>query len=192
MAFVGVALVLAWALWRMTVGQTLDKAAELARDVDVDVSMQGVELSQGREGHIQWRLRASGAEYLQEGGLVRVDEPVVTYYGGPGDGSDGGPAASGKPITVTAPKGEVLQDDEVVTLWPEVTVTMDLGDMRADKLVYTGKDTRSIRMTGSVELRRTGLSVKAPEVVYDLDKDIMVAWGGVEADMTADMAASGE
>ena len=183
--FVVLALGLAWGLWRMTVGGALDKAAQLAKDVEVDVSMQGIELSQGREGRVQWRLKASGAEYLQEGGLIRVDSPVVTYYGG-ADGQ--GPAASGSkpgstPIVVTAPKGEVLQDDEVVTLWPDVTVTMGMGEMRAERLVFTGKETRTIRLTGSVVMHRGEMAVRAPEVEYDLDKDIIVAKGGVEADL---------
>ena len=71
----------------------------------------------------------------------------------------------------------------MVTLWPDVTVTMGMGTMRADRLVFTGKDTQTIRLSGSVSMDRGGLAVRAPEVVYDLDKDIIVAWGGVVADM---------
>ena len=90
--FVVLALGLAWGLWRMTAGEALDEMARVAKDVDVDVSMRGIELSQGREGRVQWRLKASGAEYVQDrgahpGGLPRGH--VLWGSGGRGSGPVG-------------------------------------------------------------------------------------------------------
>jgi len=148
----------------------LEQAADIAENVDVDVSMQGLTLTQGEEGAMRWKLEAKNATYLQEEGRVQVDEPLITYYR---DASD-------DVITVRAPKGEVDQNTEQAWLWPEVDMQSGQSAVRADKLHYTGSD-RTIVLTGQVVLTRPDMQVFAEKAVVELESSGISATGGVKA-----------
>ena len=44
---------------------------------DADVSAQDIELVQGKEGSMTWKLLAKSAKYNQELGIIAVDFPQV-------------------------------------------------------------------------------------------------------------------
>jgi LPS export ABC transporter protein LptC len=150
--------------------RVLQEARDLAGDVDVDVSMEGLTLSQGEEGKLRWKLEAAGAKYLQEQGRIRVDEPRITYY----------PKEDGRRLDVSAPEGEVDQDTEEAWLWPEVYMKSNDSVITAERLYYAG-DNGTISLTGGVVLEREDMRVTSESAVIDLKSNAVVAGGGVRA-----------
>lgn len=160
----------AWSLF--SARQAVEEAADAVGDVDVDVSMQGVELSRGAEGRAEWRLKAEGADYLQDEGLVRVDNPRIVYYL-----EDGGDE-----VVVTAKSGELNQETDTARLWPDVTIFSGPTTVTADRLDYAGAD-RDIVLTGDVRIDRPGMVMTAPDVRLDLKTNDISASGGVRAEL---------
>lgn len=146
------------------------EAAKLAEDVEVDVSMRGLTLTQGEEGDVRWRLTAAGAKYLQEQGRIRVDEPRITYY----------PKDSDQELNVRAPEGEIDQNTEEAWLWPVVHMRSGENAVSSEKLHYIGAD-RTIVLTGDVVLLRPDMRVDSQSVVVDLAGNRVTATGGVKA-----------
>lgn len=159
----------------------LKEAAKIAENVDVDVSMQGLTLTQGEEGAMRWKLVAESATYLQEQGRIRVDGPLITYYR----------QDSGEEIEVRAPQGEVDQNTEEAWLWPDVEMRSGQSTVTAEKLHYAGSG-RTITLTGGVVLKRPDMRVDAENAVVELESNSITATGRVKAVLRRDMALAGQ
>lgn len=160
-----------WA-W-MSQNQTVQKIQEVAKDVDleaevgVDLSLKGVELTQGEAGATQWRLTAEKASYDQEQNRVEVDSPKVTYF-----------LKDGGELRVTAPSGEVRQDEQTASLWPEVEATYQNNDIRAERLTWSGEN-KTLVLSGNVRLENPDMEFTAPELRVLLDQNTLTAENGV-------------
>ncbi len=161
----------AW-LW-MSQSRTVSEIRELAdkvdleADVGVDLSLRGIELTQGEEGRTQWRLTAKNAKYLQEEGRVLVEEPEVTYF-----------LADGDRLTVTAPQGEVRQESQQADLWPEVKGQYAGSDISAERLSWTGEDS-AITLSGNVEMDNPRMRFSGSTLRFSFEKKTLDASGGV-------------
>lgn len=156
----------------------LDVKAELdaqlgGNGTGVDLSLKGIELSQGEAGVTEWRLTADRARYLEEEGTVEVEAPAIVYYLG----------EAREPMRVTAAKGLVRQAQKEAGLWPDVTA--DIGDSRilAGRLDYDGA-ARRIRLSEGVSLAGRGFNCTAREMRLDLDGGELLATGRVRAHIT--------
>ena len=165
---------LGFGLWVwMSQNKTIQDIREVAENVNleaevgVDLSLNGIELTQGEAGHTEWRLTAQKAKYLQEEGRVLVDKPEVVYY-----------LPDGKALTVSAPQGEVSQENEEATLWPRVDGDYDGNTISADKLTWTGKQSR-IALTGNVELDNPRVRFTGQELAFNIKEKTLEARQGV-------------
>lgn len=168
LALAGLAAVGGWSLYQRH--QMLTRAAALLDDVDVDVSLHGVELSRGAEGRTEWRMKADAAHYAQDTGIVAVDNPRILYY----LKDDGGE------IAVNATSGEVDQESGNASLWPDVDIVSGPNRARAARLDYSSAE-RRIVLTGDVRLERPDMTLDAPRVVLHLDTNDVDADGGVQS-----------
>ena len=103
----GVALLGRYVLWP----ERLD--TKLIQNLDVDLSLKGVNLSQGRDGKKLWNLQAAGAVYAESGDELTLADPVITYWG-----EDGGEV-----IEAMAPRGQVWQKEDRARMWDGVNAT---------------------------------------------------------------------
>ena len=117
------------------------------RDLEVDLSLQGVTLSQGKDGKKLWNLNATGAIYAEEGDELTLADPVIVYWGEQG----------GEPIEVRAPRGQVWQKEDRARMWDGVNGVQGQYVMRSETLDYTGQN-RTLVLGGTVEL--TGESMQ--------------------------------
>jgi len=173
-ALLALAAVAGWSVY--SAKQAVKQALEAVEDLQVDVSMQGVELSRGAEGRTEWRLVADGARYAQDTGLAQVDNPRIVYYLGETGGEAGGDDQ--RIVEVNATSGEVDQESGGARLWPDVAITSGSTLVLAERLDYDGAQ-RSIVLTGTVRMMRPGLSLVAPKVTMDLKTSDIFAEGGV-------------
>lgn len=157
-----------WSIYQAK--QAVEQAVKALGDVDVDVSMQGVELSRGADGHAEWRLAADGAKYAQDSGIVTVERPRIIYYLSDGSGE----------IAVNATSGEVDQVSGGARLWPDVDIVSGPNRVTAERLNYDSAK-RAVELVGSVRLVRPGMTLVAPKVTIDLNTNDINAEGGVES-----------
>lgn len=164
-----VVLAAATGLWFASqVKDEVAAVAELAENLDVDVALNKVELSQGSEGKAAWRLVADKADYLKDQQLVRLDSPRVIYY----------QEQDGAEVNVTAPQGEVNQASGDAKLWPDVVIVSGPTTVYADHLHYKG-ESRNIDLTGNVRLERGEMRLNAPHMVMNMKTNDITADGGV-------------
>lgn len=136
--------------------------------LDVDLSLKGVELSQGRDGKKLWSLKASKAAYVERTDELTLAAPVITYWG---EGAE-------PPMQVMAPTGQVWQKEDRARMWDGVNGTRGEYAMRADSLDYAGT-TREILLTGNVQLVGATMLAGSDMLTYFLESGDFFAQGNV-------------
>lgn len=157
--------------------QTAERVAgvELQAELDVDLSLKGVTLSQGEKGELHWELKAEKAQYVQEKSMVEVTSPVISYK------VTGGETM----LTVQAPKGAIWQDQERARLWPDVRATYEQNVLTASELLYNGEQ-RSLELHGEVTLSGPRFVCRTAVLRYLLQEDVILAENGVDATLYVD------
>ncbi|NCD25439.1 MAG: LPS export ABC transporter periplasmic protein LptC [Deltaproteobacteria bacterium] len=142
------------------------------KQLDVDLSLKGVELSQGRDGKKLWNLKASEADYVENTDELTLAAPIITYWG---EGEE-------PPMQVMAPKGQVWQKEDRARMWDGVNGTRGEYAMRADSLDYTGTR-REILLTGNVQLVGKTMLANSNTLTYFLENGDFLAQGNVQVIM---------
>lgn len=141
--------------------QALDEAAIIAEDI---------ELVQGKQGAMDWKLLARTAKYNQERKLIGVERPQLTAYFG----------NDRKEVYVRADRGEVDQGNDNLTLYDNVTGRFGTLEVIAQHLDYVGAMSK-VYLKGGVTVRRPDMTLEAKAVEIDLVTRELTAAGGVEA-----------
>ena len=137
---------------------------------DADVSAEDIELVQGKQGSLMWKMQAKSAQYNQEMGLIVVEYPQLNAYFGD----------DRQEVYVRANLGEVDQANNNLTL--SEGVSGRFGDLAVDAqhLDYIGAMDK-VYLKGGVTVRRPDMSVQAKALEIDLVTRQLTAAGGVEA-----------
>ncbi len=141
--------------------QLIDESAIVAEDI---------ELVQGKQGAMTWKLLAKTAKYNQEKKLIGVERPQLTAYYG----------EDRQEVYVKADRGEIDQNDDNLTLYDNVTGRFGDMSLNAQHLDYIGAINK-VYLKGGVTVRRPEMTFKAAAVEIDLVERQLVAAGGVEA-----------
>lgn len=137
---------------------------------EADIIAEDIELVQGKQGAMTWKLLAKTAKYNQDKKLIGVDRPQLTAFFG----------EDRQEVYVKADRGEVDQTNDNLTLYDNVTGRFgDLG-LTAQHLDYVGAIDK-VYLKGGVTVQRPDMTLKAVAVEIDLITRQLVAAGGVEA-----------
>ena len=139
--------------------ELFEEAAIIAEDI---------ELTQGKQGVMTWKLQAVAAQYNLEKGLVGVDRPQLTAYFGD----------DRQEVYVKADRGEVDQADDNLTLHDNVTGRFGDLALDAQHLDYVGAINK-VYLKGGVTVRHPDMTLTAAAVEIDLVTRQLVAAGGV-------------
>ncbi|EGB13760.1 protein of unknown function DUF1239 [Pseudodesulfovibrio mercurii] len=137
---------------------------------DADVSAEDIELVQGKQGSLSWKLLAKSAKYNQELGIIAVDFPQLTAFFG----------ADRQEVYVQADRGEVDQENDNLSLYDGVSGRFGNLALDAQYLDYVGAIGK-VYLKGGVTVRRPDMTVQAKAMEIDLVTRQLVAAGGVEA-----------
>lgn len=159
----GVAALARYVLWP----DRLDP--EIVRELNVDLSLKGVNLSQGRDGHTLWNLQAAGANYAEAGDELTLTDPVITYWGEEGQ----------EPVQAMAPKGQVWQKQDRARMWGGVNATRADYRMRAAAMDYLGQN-RTLVLSGPIDISSESMQGRADALTYFLDTGDFLAEGNVQ------------
>lgn len=142
------------------------------KNLDVDLSLSGVNLSQGKDGRKLWNLNATGADYAEAGDQLTLTDPVIVYWD----------RNNTDPIQVMAPRGQVWQKEDRARMWDGVTATQGEYTMQARTLDYAGQN-RTLVLDGDVEVTSTAMKGRADLLTYFLDTGDFLAQGNVRVIM---------
>lgn len=142
---------------------------EIARSLDVDLSLQGINLSQGKDGRKFWSLNATAADYAEDNGSLTLEAPIVTYWG---DGEAAG-------LQVRSPRGQVWQKQDRARMWDGVNATNGQYTLDGRELLYSGAD-RTLHMNGTVHLQGDGVAGQFDTLTYFLDTGNIIARGNIQ------------
>jgi len=137
---------------------------------EADITAKDIELVQGVQGAMNWRLLATTAKYNQDKKLVGVEHPQLTAYFG----------KDRQEVYVKADRGEVDQKNDNLTLYDNVSGRFGDLALEAQHLDYVGAINK-VYLKGGVSIRRPDMSFDAVAVEIDLVTHELVAAGGVKA-----------
>jgi len=137
---------------------------------EADVTAEDIELVQGKQGNLTWKLLAKTAKYNQEQGLIGVERPQLTAYFGD----------DRKEVYVRADRGEVDQANDNLTLYDGVSGRFGDLALDAQQLDYVGAIDK-VYLKGGVTVRRPDMTIEAKALEIDLVTHQLVAAGGVKA-----------
>lgn len=137
---------------------------------EADIIAEDIELVQGKQGFMTWKMLAKTAKYNQEKQLVGVEKPQLTAYYGD----------DRQEVYVKADRGEVDQSDDNLTLYDNVTGRFGEMALNAQHLDYVGAIDK-VYLKGGVVIRRPDMSFEAAAVEIDLVTRQLVAAGGIKA-----------
>lgn len=137
---------------------------------DADIEAEDIELVQGKDGALQWKLQASNAKYNQEKKLVAVERPQLTAFFGD----------ERQEVFIRADSGDIDQKNDNLTLWDNIDGRFGLFALKAEHFDYIGAMGK-VYLKGGVSVSRPDLSVNATAVEIDIVTRELVAAGGVEA-----------
>lgn len=133
-----------------------------------DISVRGVNLSQGRDGKKIWTLKARQADYSQDSEHIRLQAPHIIYMR----------ADATEPVRARAPRGEVNQRKKTMRLTEGVSIHSDSLQITADELLYS-EQTHTLLFKKAVTIQNPALQLKSPEATLDIQTNSIVASGGV-------------
>lgn len=142
------------------------------KDLDVDLSLSGVNLSQGKDGRKLWNLNATGADYAEADDQLTLTNPIIVYWD----------QNNTDPIQVMAPRGQIWQKEDRARMWDGVNATQGEYTMQARTLNYAGQE-RTLVLDGDVQVRSTTLNGQADLLTYFLDTGDFLAQGNVRVVM---------
>lgn len=157
------------------VSDATDVVSLVPEDVNVDISLDGVEFSRGEAGELTWKVSAASGGFDRQSGQVTLVNPVLTYYYG----------AEREKMVVAAPKGEVVQERQWVRMWPAVEGTYQDNRVLANEMEYFG-EAKEVHLQGDVQLYAPQGIIKAPRAVVSLTDNTVTATGGVDAVISSD------
>jgi LPS export ABC transporter protein LptC len=137
---------------------------------EADITARDIELVQGTQGAMTWKLLATEAKYNQERKLVGVERPQLSAYFG----------EDRREVYVKADRGEVDQSNDNLTLYDNVTGRFGTFALDAAQLDYVGAIDK-VYLKGGVTVRRPDMTLTAAAVEIDLVSRELNAAGGVEA-----------
>ncbi|MDQ7834515.1 MAG: LPS export ABC transporter periplasmic protein LptC [Humidesulfovibrio sp.] len=144
----------------------------VAKAPEPDVMAEDLELVQGADGKVLWRVRAKSAQYRMDQRIVQVLGPQLTAYVG----------ADRQEVFIKSDTGEVNQQGNTMTLRDNITGRFGEFVLTSDVLDYIGA-MKKIYLKGQVSVSRPDFSVNATTVEINLDTRELTAAGGVTAEL---------
>jgi LPS export ABC transporter protein LptC len=143
--------------------------------LSADIFAEDIELVQGVDGRIDWKLKAKGAEYDQGSNSIRIVAPQLSAYLG----------EDRQEVFVRADMGQVDQRADNFRLWENISGHYGMFAIKADEFDYIGAMNK-VYLKGRVVIRRGDVTISATAIEIDTKTRVLVAGGGVEAVFTLD------
>ncbi len=153
-------------------GRSVAPERPVAKAPEPDVLALDLELVQGADGKVLWRVRAKSAQYSMDQRIVQVLRPQLTAYVG----------ADRQEVFIQSDTGEVNQQSNTMTLRDNITGRYGSFVLTSDVFDYIGA-MKKVYLKGRVGVSRPDFSVNATTVEINLETRELTAAGGVTAEL---------
>jgi LPS export ABC transporter protein LptC len=153
-------------------GRAVAPEKPVAKAAEPDVMAEDLELVQGADGKVLWRVRAKTAQYSLNQRIVQVVSPQLTAFVG----------ADRQEVFIKSDLGEVNQQGNTMTLRDNITGRYGSFVLSSDVFDYIGA-MKKIYLKGRVGVSRPDFSVNATTVEINLETRELTAAGGVTAEL---------
>ncbi|WP_462324818.1 LPS export ABC transporter periplasmic protein LptC [Desulfoplanes sp.] len=140
----------------------------LVPDSGVDLTLQGVNLRQGKDGRLLWTLNATSADYAKGEGIVVVESPKILYF----------QEDKKEPLYVEGEHGRINQKDDQIVLWSNVLARYQGNLLETTRLDYNGTS-RMIFFKQAVRLTGKNMIMTAEGARLNLENEQIHAQGAV-------------
>ena len=165
--FTGLVLAI-FALW-YRLEESPIKAPDL-EGVRADLSLEGIELAQGSAGQTEWKLKADNGRYSRDEQTIFLKAPRITYFRG----------NNSEPVFISGPEGRIDRNKDTAYIFPQVNASVGPSVIRSQNATYFGIK-RKIVLSGGVRVTRNASNLRADEMEFFLDEDVVQASGNVRA-----------
>ncbi len=141
--------------------------------------LKNINLVQGKDGVQLWRLKAAWGTMQQADGLVSLELPDIIYYLQPDN----------EEVHITAKKGEVQQDQNIVRLWDDVTALYEGNRLNAARMDYSTESHIMVFDQGATITGET-MRAEAGRLEWDTEGNIIYGSDGVKVVYTPSAAPS--
>lgn len=175
-----------------------ERAAETASPGNQPKTLRidGLNISQGEAGNLQWTLIAETAD-MRLDGIIHANNPFLTYFmrneSAAGEKAGRAEAASSpqpakSTVTVAALSGEIDQQADIMSFKDKVVMVSGEKTLLTDSLEYSGKEKK---LSSNVKTLFFGETMRgqAGKAFLSLRDNILYASGGVSVNMV--MASKG-
>ena len=132
------------------------------------MALKAMELVQGENGKMTWRLRTTGALMRRQDGNIEVTDPRLTYFMQPDDNE----------LFVQADFGDIFQTDNKFRFVRNVFITNEDRAVAGDLLEYDGT-TRIMTMPNASHFSSPDLQGSASRVIWRMDDSAIESIGNV-------------
>lgn len=144
----------------------------VAKAPEPDVVAEDLELVQGADGKVIWRVRAKSASYSVDQRIVQVLRPQLSAFVG----------VDRQEVFIKSDSGEVNQQGNTMTLRDNISGRFGDFALTSDVFDYIGA-MKKIYFKGRVAVSRPDFSVNATTVEINLETRELTAAGGVTAEL---------
>ncbi len=145
------------------------------KDLQEDESLDSLQLAlvdihivQGTEGKKSWELQADWGTYIQESTNIFTQNPLLTYTNSSENNEES------QPIYVKGKEGRVLENNSLITLEKEVSISQDTLEITGPFLEFRVNEDQANLPQGSLLTSPTMLG-KADVLSWDLAKNNLQA-----------------
>jgi LPS export ABC transporter protein LptC len=137
-----------------------------------DILAEDLELVQGSNGKVEWRVRARSAQYSFDKRIVQVLRPQLSAFLGSG----------GEEFYLKADLGEINQQGNTVTLKDNIAGQYNGFTLTSDVFDYIGA-MKKLYLKGHVTVFRPDFQINATAVEINTETMELTAAGGVTAEL---------
>ncbi|WP_291321610.1 LPS export ABC transporter periplasmic protein LptC [Desulfonatronospira sp.] len=156
--------------WKDTPGP---QQVDFDRDLEVDLNIRGLTLTQSTRDKVIWELNALEAGYIRRENRYLLHDPVMTYFG----------ENDRDPLKIRAARGRIEQDTGTVHMWPHVEAESGGVRTTSSKATYTEGEGH-VLLQDNVAFTGYGIKVSTPRALIMLEEDSIVATQGVHTVIT--------
>ncbi|MFO8032902.1 MAG: LPS export ABC transporter periplasmic protein LptC [Desulfohalobiaceae bacterium] len=145
---------------------------DILREIEVTVSVQGLELEHGANGKRAWRLTAPSSEYNQEEAVFYLQEPSLEFFS----------SQQEDPLVVQASQGRFDQDRQSASFTRGVQANYQDMVLQAEAMQYV-QELGWIVFQGPISAWHPSMQVLGSQARFEVQEERVLFLGQVQVEL---------
>lgn len=136
------------------------------KDLKSKMELEGIEVIQGKDGKLEWKLKAKEAKQVKE--EIVLNKVVFEY-------------ADKKKLIVTSPEGKIKEDNSKIILYPKVSIVREDLKVNCDELIYEQSKEKIDFINNFTMFKDNSFKIKGNKASFDIKNNIFIVEGKVRS-----------